>query len=96
MPRRQPTQLLSMPLYESLYGPGSRGCPPAPGGRNIDPYVACDADRNRILNGPGHWGCAEGSESAGGWVAGGLVAAVEVNRWVAEGGESGDVGGLGW
>ena len=28
-------------------------------------------------------------------MAGGLVAAVEVDRWVAEGGESGDVGGVG-
>ena len=57
---------------------------------------ACDEDRNRILNGPGH-----GVRGGGGvrwWVvACGLVARpFEVDRWVAEGGESGDVGGLGW
>ena len=57
---------------------------------------ACDEDRNRILNGPCH-----GVRGGGGvrWWGGGLwsgSAAIEVDRWVAEGGESGDVGGLGW
>jgi hypothetical protein len=56
--------------------------------------VACDEDRNRILNGASS-GDAEGSESAGGRAGGGVVAAVEVDGGVAERGEPGDVGGVG-
>jgi hypothetical protein len=54
---------------------------------------ACDEDRNRILN--GSVSCGGDGVPAGRWAACGLVAAVEVDRGVAERGKPGDVGGVG-
>jgi len=47
-------------------------------------HLARDEDRNRILNACVSELGAQGSESAGGRAAGGLVAAVQVDRGVAE------------
>jgi len=63
-------------------GSGDPGDDAVPGRGGFDlPHLqaACDEDRNRILNGPGYGG-ARRVRNAGRWAAGGLVAAVEVDR----------------